>query len=389
MPHQRSRHALPHIKKLAALWPAVGVLGPRQSGKSTLLRDQLGVSKVLTLDDEDVREDALNSAKVFLGRHSAPMVIDEVQKAPLLFDAIKAAIDRKRRPGSYFLTGSSEFSSRIGVRESLTGRIGLLRLYPLTLAEIHKEPLREPSARFSPDLPRFSIETFSATMARGGLPMPFFLRDAQAFSLYWQGWIDTTVHRDIARFFKRSYDPRITQKILRIICQRAVLGEMTEVGDLTGIQRRTALSYLEAMAGVFLVDRISCHDLGVGKDQFALFDSGLLNFLCGDIQSEGMTLSLARTAIRNELLAGREYAGRRLQLYYFKSSRGSVVDFVLDGVPIKVVTKAAVGKLGWDKRALQGAMKTLGSKHGYLAAPVDLVQRGEDGVHIVPWSYWS
>ncbi len=116
----------------------VGVLGLRQCGKSTLLSSLLGVPNQVTLDDQDAVEDARISAKNFLAKLPTPLAIDEAQKVPALFDAIKLAVDRRRAPGKYFLTGSSQFSARLGIRESLTGRIGLHYLYPLTLAEAHQ-----------------------------------------------------------------------------------------------------------------------------------------------------------------------------------------------------------------------------------------------------------
>jgi hypothetical protein len=85
-----------------------------------VLREILGIDRYASLDDESGLEDALLSGKTFLSKLGTPAVIDEVQKAPRLFDAIKLKVDLNRRPGGYFLTGSSQFSSKIGIRESLT-----------------------------------------------------------------------------------------------------------------------------------------------------------------------------------------------------------------------------------------------------------------------------
>src|ERR1700721_1690114 len=139
MPHLRNRHLLSQIQKSARFWPVTGVLGLRQCGKSTLLNAILKLRNQVTLDDQDALEDAQISAKNFLAKLDTPLVIDEVQKVPALFDAIKYNVDRNREPGKYFLTGSSSFSAKIGIRESLTGRIGLHYLYPLTLAEAHRK----------------------------------------------------------------------------------------------------------------------------------------------------------------------------------------------------------------------------------------------------------
>src|SRR3989338_11518324 len=99
MPHRRSRHLMGLLKKQASFWPVVGVIGLRQVGKSTLFRELIGLSPYLSLDDDDTRMDAEASAKAFLAKNETPDVIDEVQKCPPLFAAIKSAVDRKRVPG--------------------------------------------------------------------------------------------------------------------------------------------------------------------------------------------------------------------------------------------------------------------------------------------------
>src|SRR3989338_10050202 len=157
MPHDRKRDALTQVRKLGSFWPVTGILGLRQVGKTTLLRKLSGVKNFISLDDEEIRDEALHSAKNFLSKLTPPVIIDEVQKAPAIFDAIKLQVDRKKIPGSYFLTGSSTFSSRLGIRESLTGRIGLLRLHPFTLSEIHQREFEAGRASFSHKMPpRFS-----------------------------------------------------------------------------------------------------------------------------------------------------------------------------------------------------------------------------------------
>src|SRR5690606_317731 len=114
-----NRFILSILRKHARYWPVIGVLGLRQSGKSTLFRDLLEIPSQVTLDDEDVLADVENSAKNFLARQDIPLVIDEAQKSPKLFEAIKLRVDREKRPGSYYLAGSSQFSSKLGIRESL------------------------------------------------------------------------------------------------------------------------------------------------------------------------------------------------------------------------------------------------------------------------------
>ncbi len=113
------------------------VTGPRQVGKTTLLEQcaESGRGSV-TLDDLDERDLARRDPALFLLRHPAPLIIDEVQYAPELFSAIKIAVDRSRRPGQYWLTGSQKFHLMQGITESLAGRVAVLDLLGLSRAEI-------------------------------------------------------------------------------------------------------------------------------------------------------------------------------------------------------------------------------------------------------------
>jgi predicted AAA+ superfamily ATPase len=226
-------------------------------------------------------------------------------------------------------------------------------------------------------------------MEMGGLPFPCFLRDQSAMTLYWDAWLETTIYRDIARFFARAYDPRIILKILRQFKEAALRGEFFSSSLISGIQSRKLNSYLTAMEDTFLIRRISCHDQGVGKDLWVLFDSGLLRHLLSDVRSEGATLSIARTFLFNEISAQREYSGKRLELTYYKSAKGRPVDLILDNIPIQIITQSSLSGIGWQERALAGAMKTLGQTRGIIAAPVDHPIIGKKGISILPWSSWS
>ena len=141
MPHDRARLVTPTILKKLRFFPIVALQGARQTGKSFLARQilpcELRKIHYLTLDDESLRSAALASARSFLigYPHAHPLVIDEAQKCPALFDALKLLVDRVRNPGRFILLGSTEFSRLSLIREALTGRMGRVRVFPMTLSE--------------------------------------------------------------------------------------------------------------------------------------------------------------------------------------------------------------------------------------------------------------
>lgn len=375
MAHLRDRRALKGLQKLSKLWPVVGIVGLRQVGKSTLVRDLLDIPEFVSFDDDDARTDADNAPKVFLAKYERPLVIDEIQKVPKMFDAIKSEVDKKRLPGNFFVTGSQSFGSGEMTRESLTGRIGTIKLHPLTLCEA------------AAPKERLTIDLFVKGMKRGGLPIPMFLRDDESRRLYWDGWLETTLIRDLARAYGKGYDPDLARLILQ---EMSFAFSQGQIPDITAFSRqsRKVLKYLRAMASIFLINRIPCHETGVGRDHWIMGDSGLAQHLLREKpQTEHVTLTLARHYLYNEISASIEYSLRKPLISYFKSGRGEPVDFVVDNIPIKVVVKSS-GPYGWYEKGLLGAISKLKSKTGILAAPIEKSDK-KNKIQRVSWLHFS
>jgi predicted AAA+ superfamily ATPase len=393
MPHRRDRFLQQRIADQASFWPIIGLLGPRQVGKTTLLRDQLDIPNFVTFDEEEYLEAVLSSAKVFLSRQETPLILDEVQKAPKLFDALKAAVDRKKRPGQYYITGSIQFTAKLGIRESLTGRIGLNYLLPLTIQEALGIPfdkvatskrLLKPAALSKAN--KIELSDFTHHMDRGGMPVPMFLRDPSKVHEYWTSWLDATMYRDMPRLIRSRYDAEFAFSLLRRMAAIMLDGEVPTLKHFSASASRVR-TYLQAMQDIFLVRKILCHENGVGKEQWIFFDNGLARYLMKNNQSDGATLTLARHLLWNETSAQMGFVGLVDDRVYYKSAKGSVVDWVWNNVPMKVVLSAK--QSGWEERGLAGSMKSLGSDIGYLIAPVEKPVLPKHGIGILPWHYWS
>lgn len=386
--HLRNRHLIAQLRQSAKFWPVVGVLGLRQCGKATLLASLLGIPNYVSLDDQDALEDALLSAKNFLAKLPTPLVIDEAQKAPALFDAIKLNVDRRREPGRYFLTGSSRSSARIGVRESLTGRIGLHYLYPMTLAEAHGEEYSTKRATpIHSEKPRFPQAQALEQLTCGGLPTPLFTRGPKERKLFFTSWLETTVVRDAARAFGKSYDPDVAWSILRQMARALAEGESPGTRHFRQ-NARTLRRYLQAMEDIFLLQKLVPHDLAQGQDVWLPTDAGVASFLMNGSLGEGRSLSLGRIFVLKEIRAVAEYAGKRAPPVFYKSARGSPVDFIWEDVPIKVSVSPRA-QVSYDERALQGAMHKLRAPRGILAWAHDGVELAPQGISHVPWTFWS
>ncbi|RYG19602.1 ATP-binding protein, partial [bacterium] len=165
------RRAEAQIKDALEDTPAVLVHGPRQAGKSTLVRE-IGLP-VVTLDDATPLDLARRRPEEFLHAYPAPIAIDEVQRAPELFRALKAAIDRDRKPGAYLLTGSANVLALPRLADSLAGRMEVVDLPPLSAAEIAESSANFVEALFHDDFrPSYTGDpaTLPARLAAGGFP---------------------------------------------------------------------------------------------------------------------------------------------------------------------------------------------------------------------------
>lgn len=386
--HLRIRHLQGFLEKQAKFWPVVGVLGLRQVGKSTLLRSLSSASHYVTLDDQDQLEDANLSAKNFLAKRPRPLVIDEVQKCPALFDSLKFVIDRERRPGQFLLSGSSQFSSKLGIRESLTGRIGLLYLYPLTLAESH-------SLEFSPgristipqQKPRFTPEQALSQFSSGSLPVPLFTRDSENVASFLQNWLDATLLRDLRRLVGNRYDPDFALSLLHDIGRAMRDGELPRLAHLRSDARK-ARPYLAALEDVFVLQKLVAHHAAAGGDAWLPTDTGIATHLMGGVAGEGSTLSLSRVFLLNELRARNEYNGSRLPLVYYRTARGGPVDLVWGNVPIKM-SILPPSRAAYDRRPLEAAAKKLGSKRCILVHLREEFAVARSGLSSVPLTAWS
>jgi len=133
-----------HVTKATAQFPALALVGPRQSGKTTLLKHLFGGEyRIISLEPPDVRLAATNDPRGFLSLYPAPVIFDEIQYVPSLLPYIKEKIDERRnQPGQFILTGSQNLLLMQQVTESLAGRVAILKLLPLSNWELMRSPIR-------------------------------------------------------------------------------------------------------------------------------------------------------------------------------------------------------------------------------------------------------
>ena len=224
MPHLRPRFTSKLIRKALSYSPVVGILGMRQVGKSTLLKEH--VHTYHTFDDESFLIRFQQDGRSILDT-SETIGLDEVQKYPPAFDLIKTLVDQKRKLGRFCLTGSIRFSSKRQIRESLTGRIITFDLFPMTLSECHSQPLSKfleilftASQMSQSTLDKMksaswaSEEKISYYFQTGGLPGICCRRDSKIRHELMKAHLETLLARDI-HFIKKTTLP--FNKLLNLV----------------------------------------------------------------------------------------------------------------------------------------------------------------------------
>lgn len=320
---------MPLLSKRLKLWPILGLVGVRQCGKSTLIRDLLPhqiTHSYQTMDSATQRQRAESSPEAYtaLERGKGLFIIDEIQKVPALFDSIKLHVDEKRRPGMYLISGSTEFSKMTGIRESLTGRIGILHLYPMTLAELYKKPLLGQHFTSKKQTQPLFLTQFDLKLSRGGLPGLCFLRNEDEFSAACDVWLETTCYRDLSQIEGRALSGALALEIL-MATAREEEATLSNIARAVKKDARIVGKYLDAFVAILVLHKLEPHRAGVGKAQYLLCDSGLAAHLGASRQT------LIKTHLLIEALSSFENTGLgRPLIKTYRNEKTSRVPFIFE-----------------------------------------------------------
>jgi predicted AAA+ superfamily ATPase len=387
MPHQRLRHGSDNLLKKLSLFKVVGIQGARQTGKSFLVRQLLKPDRpdlvYQTFDQQTVLEFAQRNPESFLNQHedALPLVIDEAQKVPKIFDAVKFVVDQTGRPGQFLLLGSTEFSKRTLIRESLTGRISIMRLYPMMCSETLQQPLSHDFPIC--DSPAVERGAWMRYLSRGGMPGFCFIRDDREREEHVKAWLDTTVNRDLALIPKLKLNPDLAMSILTAIAR---LEEPTAGNIARWLKRdpRVVNTHLGALSLLFAINKLEPHRSSTGKPMFFLCDAAFAAYL-----GAGFERQLA-TAVLQQLLAKNEYLfNGGAKLFFYRTTKGSFVNFLIEEKSLKITAIKLLFEEKIDLRQLE-VLKALSKKITdqplRLAALSPVKDKIEiESVSIYPW----
>jgi predicted AAA+ superfamily ATPase len=335
------------IIKTSQTFPALMLTGPRQVGKTTLLEmcAEEGRSYV-SLDDYDARYLAKTDPALFLEIHPFPLIIDEIQYAPQLFSQLKIMIDRHKKNGMYWLTGSQKFSLMTQVSDSLAGRIGILELNGLSQSEI--EDKSQHSKPFIPTLDLIKKTLLNDVKTTDGLYHRIWIgsfprlysTDTPDRDLFYKSYIQTYIQRDVKDLLSISDDSIFYRFISLLAARTAQILNLTDLARDTGIDTKTAKSWLSILetSGLVYILRPYHNNLSkrlVKTPKLYFLDTGLCSYLTRwptpeSLENGIMSGAMLETYLISEILKSYWYNGKEAFIYYYRDIEQREIDLIID-----------------------------------------------------------
>lgn len=316
-------------------FPIVTVIGPRQAGKTTLATTACPDFGYVSLEQPDTREFATEDPRGFLARHPAPLILDEIQRAPHLLSYLQGIVDDTGQNGQYILTASQQPGFREPTSQSLAGRTGLLHLLPLSIAELEASGTH--------------FDTFEDYAHHGFLPRIYdqAQQPTRAYAAYYQ----TYVERDVRQLIQLK-DAALFEKFMKLLAGR--VGQVVNISSLgndVGADAKTIRHWLSILEASFIVFKLPPYFENFGKrviksPKFYFTEVGLLTHLLGlekpeHISRDPLVGAIFENLVILEALKARYNAGRTANLYFYRDSNQNELDLLfktgpdLVGVEIK------------------------------------------------------
>lgn len=344
------RHIEKRITELSKSWSAILLTGPRQSGKTTMLKNLAKKENIgreyISLDDLTVREMAKSDPKMFLQLHKPPIIIDEVQYAPELFTYIKIHIDENHNAGDFWLTGSQVFSLMKGVQESLAGRVALLHMSPLSQREIigvEPRPFTTDFDELAEESKKIEMLTAPEMYERiwNGCMPGLASGEYTDRNMYYSSYLSTYIERDVRELSGAIDALKFTKFITAVAARTSQLVNYKAMADDADIDQNTAklwLHILETLGIVFLLHPYSNNVLKrtIKTPKLYFYDTGLVCYLTKwsspeVAQSGAMSGALLENFTVSEIMKSYQNAGEVPYINYYRDRDAKEIDVIIEG----------------------------------------------------------
>ena len=372
------RHAMSAVVAALSDTRVVLVNGPRQAGKSTLVRKVAGdrVAEWRDLDVPQDRQSALNDPTGFVDFDR--MVIDEIQRAPELLLAIKVSVDADQRPGRFLLTGSSRLLALRDLPDTLVGRMETIELWPFSQGEIDDAPDRFVDAVFQlgsalRHRSAVSRADYADRIVRGGLPEAVVRDDTRRRDRFLDSYVQDLVNRDVRQLTDIERAPQLTSLIRLLATRSATLVAPNALESPLQLSRSTVMRYVRLLEEVFLIKRIPGWSRNLGTRVTAMpklifVDSGIAARLLSQ-DSHGLRRPgapfgpLLEGFVLSELSRQLSWSDEAVDLYHYRDQAQFEVDAILEnrrGQVVGIEVKAASTVRADDFKGLRRLSDKLG-----------------------------
>jgi predicted AAA+ superfamily ATPase len=350
------RNLEPILRSAAAKYPVVSLTGPRQAGKTTLVRMAFPDYAYASLEDPDLRSFALEDPRGFLDQFSGRVILDEAQRVPDLFSYIQTIVDKDDASGKYILTGSQNFLLHQRVSQSLAGRCAVLHLMPFSLSELEGRKAL-PISAIGVTLPkskRRSSTDLVNTLHRGFYPR---IHDKALDPTDWlRNYFLTYVERDV-RDLVNVGDLDAFERFVRLCAGRnGMLLNLSSIGNDCGISHTTTRRWVSILEAAFIVVLLRPHSRNFSKrliksPKLYFLDTGLLCYLlrirdAKDLGLHAMRGSVFESFVISELVKNYTNQGLEQSLYFWRDSGGNEIDVVIEdggnAIPLEIKSAQTV-----------------------------------------------
>jgi uncharacterized protein len=378
------RNITPRLLKLGSMFKAVVVTGPRQSGKTTLVKSVFPNKPYYSLENPDNMQFANEDPRGFLQQFPDGAILDEVQRTPLLFSYLQEILDNKSKPGSFILTGSNNFLLNEQISQSLAGRVAYLNLLPFCLEEIEKYALP------------YSENDF---IINGFYPPVY---DQKIDIREWMpNYIRTYIERDV-RQIKNVSNLFIFEKFMRLLAGRSAQElNYTSLSVEVGIDVKTIQSWISILASSFIVYLLppfhkNFNKTLVKRPKLYFYDTALASSLLGIYKNEHLQTHPLRGALFENFIIA-EIIKQKLnydfseKLYFWRDKTGREIDLIIDKTTEFVPVEIKYGKTIQNEffKNLRYLLKLSGEKQAKIIYAGDTNQRRSEGINILSWKNYK
>lgn len=310
------------IKKILSKYPIIAVTGPRQSGKTTLLKKLLPGYKYISLENIDNRKAAEEDPISFFERYRSKVIFDEVQQVPHLFSYMQTIVDESGEMGQFILSGSQNFNLLEQITQSLAGRVALFKLLPFDFSELSNASLM--------------VKDWKELLIKGCYPA-IYDRDLDA-SIFYANYVETYINRDVKGILNLK-DARQFNSFIRLCATRTgQLINMNNLANACGISQPTAKSWLSILESSYIVFLLPPYFQNFSKrvrkkPKLFFYDTGLASYLLGlrtveDLYEQSLVGNLFENLIIAEMIKKNHHQNLLKEYWFWKDSNDYEIDLM-------------------------------------------------------------